>query len=143
MATTQQGKVSIPQLEAAKASLVEQQTALEGNMSLWMAADDLVDRIDRLIKRIAVTSAKPLQLPSRDRRIHPTDEILRKMMADGTDLWIAELLAWTRNDVRTRRRELGVRPLGAGGAPQDRAYEKRRWMERWTRSLRELGLWPA
>jgi hypothetical protein len=134
---------SIPQLEAAKAILTEQQGALEGDMSLWLAAGDLVDRVDRLIDRIVLTTSVPLLLPERRRRIYPADDLLRQMMADGTDLWIAELLAWTREEVRVKRRELRVRPLSAGGSPVRRRCARAKWIEKWLQHLKEVGLWPA
>ncbi|MFO7173646.1 MAG: winged helix-turn-helix domain-containing protein [Bacillota bacterium] len=61
----------------------------------------------------------------------PPEEILRRMLADGRDIWIGELLGVSSVAVAAKRRELGV--FGPGGRAA--TGERERYKEAWARVL--------
>lgn len=99
------------------------------------------DLVERVYQRVYV--AQTYHIPGSNRRIEVPDEILRQMLVNGMDLWVAELLAWGRNEIRLKRRALEIAAFRAGGSTIERAYKRRSWTRKWHKHLQQLGLWPA
>lgn len=70
----------------------------------------------------------------------PPREMLLEMLAEGSDLQIAEMLSRTREEVRWQRQVLGLPVRERGGGKGSRRQQRQQFEAKWATRLESLGL---
>lgn len=124
-------------LEQARVILLEQSDQATGDIER-IQLSEAAAVVGRILKRVAILEYP--EGPHRLGRIQVPKQVLREMLADGMDVWVADLLGWGRPRVRRARRSLQVEPCARGGSTIERTLDRRRWEQTWIPRLREMGI---
>lgn len=69
----------------------------------------------------------------------PPREMLKQMLAEATDLQLAELLDRSREEIRHQRVALNVPSFGRGGSSKEKAERRERFLDTWLPQLQAIG----
>lgn len=69
----------------------------------------------------------------------PPREMLKQMLAEATDLQLAEFLNRTREEIRHQRESLNVPPFPRGGSSIERAERRELFLKKWVPQLKAIG----